>query len=153
MVLFRDHQNTIFSMSSAFYPKIEIWGAPKVLTKNLFFFKIPINTCITPHKRLEYKHAQNCFWRPHYDPPTSIVSAFSPLRMTPNTVWVLLRSEWWCIKIAKANGWVYNDFWVMLKCFHSLNTQARVSSTNFEYPEHDQNRIFEGCHFLTDVLR
>jgi len=50
-------------------------------------------------------------------------------------------------KIAKANGWVGNNFWVMLTRFHGLNARTRVCSTNFEYPEHGQNRIFEGCHF------
>ena len=67
--------------------------------------------------------------------------------MTPKNVRVLLRSERWCKKIAKANGWVGNDFWVMLARFHGLNTRARVCSTNFEYPEHGQNRFFRRVSF------
>ncbi len=55
-------------------------------------------------------------------------------------------------KFAIANGWIGNDFWVMLARFHALNTRARVCSTNFAYPEYGQNRFFEGCHF-TDIPR
>jgi len=73
--------------------------------------------------------------------------------MTHKNVRVLLRSERWCKKFARANGWVGNDFWDMLTRFHGLNIRAYVCSTNFEYPEHGQNRIFEGCRFLNDVAR
>ena len=68
-------------MFSAFHPNVDIWGSKKKLMKN------PKNIKTSQKHALEHiqafgvpKHARNCFWRHPYGPPTSIFSAFSPLK-------------------------------------------------------------------------